>query len=47
MWLSAILTLFLIEYLWVKILLLLISIGVTWHILAFPTKSKISLAVYN
>lgn len=39
MWLSAILTsVYLIEYLWVKILLLLISIGVTWHILSFPTK---------
>lgn len=39
MWLSAILTsLFLIEYIWVKILLILISIGVTWHILSFPTK---------
>lgn len=39
MWLSAILTsLFLAEYLVVKILLILISIGVTWHILSFPTK---------
>lgn len=39
MWFSAILTsLFLIEYVWVKILLILISIGVTWHILSFPTK---------
>lgn len=39
MWLSAVLTsLFLIEYVWVKILLILISIGVTWHILSFPTK---------
>lgn len=39
MWLSAILTsVYLIEYLWVKILLILISIGVTWHILSFPTK---------
>lgn len=39
MWLSAILTsVYLIEYLWVKILLMLISIGVTWHILSFPTK---------
>lgn len=39
MWLSAILTsLFLAEYLIVKILLILISIGVTWHILSFPTK---------
>ncbi len=41
MWLSAILTsLYLIEYLWVKILLVLISAGVTWHILSFPTKKK-------
>ncbi|MCL3850829.1 MULTISPECIES: YbaN family protein [Parabacteroides] len=41
MWLSAILTsLFLIEYLWVKGLLILISIGVTWHIISFPTKKK-------
>ena len=41
MWLSAILTsLYLIEYLWVKILLILISAGVTWHILCFPTKKK-------
>lgn len=39
MWISAILTsVYLIEYLWVKILLILISIGVTWHILSFPTK---------
>ena len=38
-WLSAILTsLFLIEYLWVKILLLLISIGVSWNIFEFPKK---------
>lgn len=41
MWISAILTsVYLIEYLWVKILLILISIGVTWHILSFPTKKK-------
>lgn len=39
MWLSAIFTsLFLVGMLWVKILLILISIGVTWHILSFPTK---------
>jgi len=39
MWLSAIFTsLFLIDILWVKILLILISIGVSWHILSFPTK---------
>ncbi|WP_304248707.1 YbaN family protein [Parabacteroides gordonii] len=41
MWLSAIMTsLYLIEYLWVKLLLILISAGVTWHILSFPTKKK-------
>ena len=40
-WLSTILTsFFLIEYLWVKVLLMLISIGVTWHIISFPTKKK-------
>jgi Uncharacterized protein conserved in bacteria len=39
MWLSAIFTsLFLVDILWVKILLILISIGVSWHILSFPTK---------
>lgn len=39
MWLSAILTsVYLLEYLWMKILLILVSIGVTWHILSFPTK---------
>lgn len=39
MWLSTILTsLFLIDYLWIKILLVLISVGVTWHIVSFPTK---------
>ena len=39
MWLSAIFTsLFLVDILWVKILLILISIGVSWHILPFPTK---------
>ena len=41
MWLSAFLTCFYLnEYLWVKILLLLVSVGVTWHILSFPTKKK-------
>lgn len=41
MWLSAILTcIYLVEYLWVKILLILISTGVTWHIFSFPTKKK-------
>lgn len=39
MWLSAIFTsLFLVDILWVKILLILISIGVSWHILSFPIK---------
>ena len=39
MWLSAIFTsLFLVDILWVKILLILISIGVSWHILSFPTQ---------
>lgn len=41
MWLSAILTcIYLVECLWVKILLILISTGVTWHIFSFPTKKK-------
>lgn len=41
MWLSTILTsLFLIDYLWIKILLMLISVGVTWHIVSFPTKNE-------
>lgn len=39
MWLSALLTsVFFIKYVWICILLLIISIGVTWHILSFPTK---------
>lgn len=39
MWTSAILTsIFLIEKWWIIACLLLISIGVTWHILSFPTK---------
>lgn len=39
MWLSTILTsVFIIEVTWVKIVLVLVSSGVTWHIVAFPTK---------
>lgn len=39
MWISAILTsIFLIDKWWIILILLLISIGVTWHILSFPTK---------
>ncbi|WP_280743174.1 MULTISPECIES: YbaN family protein [unclassified Parabacteroides] len=39
MWASAILTsVFLIDKWWIRLLLLLISIGVSWHILSFPTK---------
>lgn len=39
MWFSALLTsAFFIKYVWICILLLIISIGVTWHILSFPTK---------
>lgn len=41
MWLSAVLTsIFLIQHLLIRILLLVISIGVTWHILSFPTKKS-------
>lgn len=41
MWLSTILTsLFLIENDWMKLGLVLISCGVTWHIVAFPTKKE-------
>ncbi len=41
MWLSTFLTsLFLIDQLWIKIGLFLISIGVTWHIVSFPTKKS-------
>lgn len=41
MWTSTLLTSFLlIGYFWVKILLALISAGVTWHILSYPTKRK-------
>lgn len=39
MWLSTILTSLLLSgYWWVKALLGLISAGVTWHILSYPTK---------
>jgi len=39
MWGSILFTvIFLIDYWWVRILLLLISAGVTWHILSFPTR---------
>lgn len=38
-WLSTILTSFFLPgYLWLKILLTLISIGVTWHIASYPTR---------
>jgi len=41
MWTSILCTsLFLVELLWVKILLLFICIGVSWHILSFPTKKR-------
>lgn len=41
MWLSTILTsIFLIDELWMKIGLTLISIGVSWHLITFPTKKK-------
>lgn len=41
MWLSTIITsLFIIDILWVKIVLVLISAAVTWHIVAFPTKKE-------
>ncbi|MDR0430620.1 MAG: YbaN family protein [Tannerellaceae bacterium] len=39
MWTSAILTsIFILSQWWIIVLLLLICIGVTWHILSFPTK---------
>ena len=39
MWLSTILTsVFLIEELWIKAVLVFISTAVSWHIIAFPTK---------
>lgn len=41
MWLSTLLTtLFLVDYWWVRLCLVLISTGVTWHIVSFPTKKK-------
>lgn len=41
MWISTLLTsLWLMGYLWVKILLALISAVVTWHILSYPTKRQ-------
>lgn len=41
MWISTLLTAWLLMgYLWVKILLALISAGVTWHILSYPTKKQ-------
>lgn len=39
MWLSTILTsVFIIEQVWVKLVLVFISSGVTWHLVTFPTK---------
>ncbi|MCC8154766.1 MAG: YbaN family protein [Tannerellaceae bacterium] len=39
MWTSMTLTaVFLIEMVWVKLILLFIAIGVSWHILSFPTR---------
>lgn len=39
MWISALLTsLFLVRQWWIIAILLPVSIGVTWHILSFPTK---------
>ncbi|MCC8095403.1 MAG: YbaN family protein [Tannerellaceae bacterium] len=39
MWTSILCSiLFLVEVIWVKLLLLLICIGVSWHILSFPTR---------
>lgn len=41
MWLMMILTaIFFVKVLWVRILLLLIGVGVTWHILSFPTRKE-------
>lgn len=41
MWISAILTiLFLLHTCWLQLLLFLISTGVTWHILSFPTRGR-------
>lgn len=39
MWGSILATcIFLVDILWVRIVLILISAGVTWHILSFPTR---------
>ncbi len=41
MWVSILITvIFLTQLLWLRILLLLITIGVTWHILSFPTRKR-------
>lgn len=41
MWSSTLLTsFFLIDRLWIKLVLLAISAGVTWHILSYPTKKE-------
>lgn len=41
MWLSTFLTaVFLIDRLWVRLCLVLISMAVTWHIVTFPTKKR-------
>ncbi|MDH6534042.1 DUF454 domain-containing protein [Parabacteroides sp. 52] len=41
MWLSILCSIcFWVEQGWIRVLLLLISIGVTWHILSFPTRKK-------
>lgn len=41
MWTSTLLTSFLlIDRLWIKVVLLAISAGVTWHILSYPTKKE-------
>jgi len=39
MWITmGVTALFLVKILWVRILLVLIGIGVTWHILSFPSR---------
>lgn len=41
MWTSTLLTSFLlIDRLWIKLVLVAISAGVTWHILSYPTKKE-------
>lgn len=43
MWASTLSTsLFLIDRLWIKLVLVAISLGVTWHILSYPTKKQAS-----